>query len=117
MGVVYKMEMNKESKTFKTFYFSCGVIVFILAFFGTFVLGVASHELTHYWDIKDEVVVADICLFNIPIDSQSLGYIEFGQVNSEKLSTETKPTIIESITILTFLTIILCFYFGGKINE
>jgi hypothetical protein len=79
------MKKNMKNK----FYKLCAMITFILAILGLIVFVATTHELNHYFDLKDTSTIEDICIFNIPIEngSNALGYVEYtGKGQSSELS-------------------------------
>lgn len=63
----------------KTYSFA-KVVVSVFFIIGLSVFMITVHELKHYYDIKDEVAVSEICIMNLPIKSLSdsnLGYVSY----------------------------------------
>lgn len=50
------------------------IIVIILIFFGVFVISTTSHELKHYYDLKDDAEIKEICALRIPLSLDDWKY-------------------------------------------
>ena len=95
------------------------VITFVLIIIGATIIGITVHEYKHYFDIKDNSTITDICVLNLPygIDNfdldKPMGFVKYipkGEVYSSEFST----TLIGFLVSLV-LVIFSCYYlFGGE---
>ena len=73
---------------------------------GILTISTAAHELTHYFDIKDDVIVQDICLMNIPFEAGAngaYGFVRNLNYGIEPHSPEWKPMLIGLAVGLLFV--------------
>ena len=69
----------------------------IIIIVGIFTIANAAHELTHYFDIKDTVIVEEICVLNIPLKNPlegAIGYVQYQDYGKKAYSSELKATLI-----------------------
>jgi hypothetical protein len=93
------------------------IFVYITIIVGILTISTAAHELSHYFDIKDDVMVQDICLMNIPIDTfpdGAYGYVRNLNYGKEMQTSEIKATII-GFVVGIFL--VLCLGYTIKHKE
>lgn len=89
----------------KIIYRVAKVGVYFTIIIGILTISTAAHELTHYFDIKDDVIVQDICLMNIPVQDGihgAYGYVRNLNYGKEYYSPEWKATLIGFLAALFF---------------
>ena len=73
------------------------IFVTISIIVGIFTIANTAHEFSHFWDIKDTVIVEEICVLNIPIKNPlegAIGYVEYQDYGEKAYSSELKATLI-----------------------
>jgi len=90
------------------------IIVFVLSGIGIIIAGITAHELKHFYDLKENAEITEICVMNIPITFEKfsldsgVGYVRYYN-NGNAQSEEFLPNII-SIVVVIILTNILSYY-------
>jgi hypothetical protein len=93
------------------------IVIITFAFFGIMIFGNVLHELSHYFDVKDNpnLTVNDMCFFSV-IRNESflnspIGYVSVEYTGKEPKSSEFKAYFIESFFSVLLLVILYKFIF------
>jgi len=55
-------------------FYTTFITTWIVLLIGIITISIATHEFTHYYDLKDKTEVIDICIFNIPMSTLSTNH-------------------------------------------
>lgn len=93
---------------------SIKILVFFLAFVGIFTISNITHELKHYYDLKDITEVTEVCLLNLPLEllenESRTGYVNYLPNQCREFSSERDALIID-FSIIIILSFITFYYF------
>lgn len=69
-----------------------------------------AHELGHYFDLRDEVKITNICILNIPFtDRQMVGYVEYETDNEVDHAATERVAMTVMLIIFVFLSICISY--------
>lgn len=102
-------------------YIFASIIITAFSFIGVYVSGIAIHEMIHYNDLKDTVIVDNICLVNIPFntdDTHFLGYVTYdhpvndsievnGILEHSELRATSGAVILNIIFVIAFFIVLI----------
>ena len=90
------------------------IVTWILVITGAVIFGTTAHEYKHYFDIKDDSTINEICILNLPygVDNFAFdrpsGYVRFSS-DSLVYSSEFSATLIGFLVSIC-LVVISCYY-------
>ena len=109
--------MNKIEEGKRIAYYFCKTIVFLLVMLGLLCVNNICHEMKHFYDLKDDANITDICIMNIPENfphdllNKHVAYVRY--LPHEGVETESSeavaitfgliPTILLSLIACAFL--------------
>ena len=105
----------------KKLYFISQIVMFTLVIIGISVVAISSHELKHFYDVKDNSKVTELCVLNIPTEYKDLrtlltepsGYTEYIPNSKKVVESSEFQALIVSIIVFIILFIFIIIYIKG----